>query len=289
MSHLPINVIILTFNSEKSLSKVIESCLPLTERFLIVDSFSSDHTLEIAKSYQCDFIQHKFENYSQQRNWAQEYANLGENDWVLHLDSDEVLSPQLVTSIQQEFQNKTPQAEGYLFKRLPHFLGKPIKHGHLHPNWHLRLFKNSKGKCEQRLYDQHFIVTGSTKHLRGWLLDLQLTTLEGWTATHNRWSTLEAQEIYHQLFHQPAASQLQASLWGDSRMQKRWLKNHIWYRLPLLIRPFLFFIYSYILKLGFLDGRVGLIYCVLQAFWFRFLVDAKIIEMHQQESLSNHE
>ncbi len=289
MSHLPIKVIILTFNSEASLAKVIESCLPLTKDFLIVDSFSVDHTFKIAESYNCEWVQHEFENYSKQRNWAQAHANLSDLDWVLHLDSDEVLSTQLSENIRKEFSSEVSNVNGYLFKRLPHFLGKPIKHGHLHPNWHLRLFRAGSGQCENRLYDQHFIVKGHTRPLTGWLLDLQESSLERWTATHNRWSTLEAQEIYYRNSLVPNQAQLKARIWGDSRMQKRWVKDNIWYGLPLLVRPFLFFIYSYFLRLGFLDGKVGLIHSVLQAFWFRFLVDAKIIEMSNQSQVRNHE
>ncbi|MDS3859235.1 glycosyltransferase family 2 protein [Thermosynechococcaceae cyanobacterium BACA0444] len=287
MNQLPIKVIVLTFNSEDSIAQVLDSCLQLSTDFLVVDSFSTDKTVDIARSYNCEVVQHEFENYSRQRNWAQNYASLDDSQWVLHLDSDEILSDQLAISIQKEFHSKLQNVDGYLFRRLPHFLGQPIKYGHLHPNWHLRLFRSGKGKCEDRLYDQHFIVNGSTKQLSGWLLDLQITSIDRWTATHNRWSSLEAQEIFNRTKRQPKDSTLQAKLWGDSRMQKRWLKNNVWYRLPLLLRPFIFFVYSYFIKLGFLDGRIGLIHSVLQAFWFRFLVDVKILELNKKSRWTN--
>jgi glycosyltransferase involved in cell wall biosynthesis len=269
-----LTVIILTFNSEASLAQVVDSCRTLARRILVVDSFSTDGTVELARSRGCEVVQHPFENYSQQRNWAQQYADLAPGEWVLHLDSDEVLSPPLAANINRLVPE--PGVDGYLMRRLSYFLGRPIRFGHINPSWHLRLYRADRGCCEERLYDQHFIVPGPTRRLEGLLLDLQLTTLEKWTAAHNRWSTAEAQEV---IARRTAERTLKASLVGDPRMRKRWLKNNVWYRSPLLLRAFVFFLYSYFLRLGFLDGQAGLIYHVLQAFWFRYLVDAKIIEL----------
>jgi glycosyltransferase involved in cell wall biosynthesis len=276
-----LTVIILTFNSEASLVQVVNSCKTLASRILVVDSFSTDTTPTLAAALGCEFVQHPFENYSIQRNWAQNYACLGDQDWVLHLDSDEVLSDELARSISQ----LTPHSDtnGYLMRRLSYFLGQPIRFGQINPSWHLRLFRASKGFCEERLYDQHFIAPGKGHKLAGLLLDLQITTIEKWTAAHNRWSTAEALEVCSRS--QSSDRQLPASLLGDLRMQKRWLKNNFWYRSPLLLRAFVFFFYSYFLRLGFLDGKVGLIYHVLQSFWFRYLVDAKIIELQLKKQV----
>ncbi len=275
--------IILTFNSATSLAQVVQSCRELSSRVLVVDSGSTDGTVVLAHSLGCEVIAHPFENYSRQRNWAQQQANLAPGDWVLHLDSDEVLSPELAASIRQALSAPPPpDVDGFLVRRLSYFLGQPIRYGHINPSWHLRLFRAGKGACEDRLYDQHFLVPGKTQKLDGLLLDLQLTSLEAWTAAHNRWSTAEAQEVTQHTT--PSTAQtLPASLRGDSRMKKRWLKNNVWYRAPLLVRPLAFFLYSYILRGGFRDGRTGLIYHFLQSFWFRFLVDAKIMEMQQTE------
>jgi hypothetical protein len=123
------------------------------------------------------------------------------------------------------------------------------------------------------------VIDGPTAKLKGELIDLQWVDLFAWTASHNRWSSAEAAERL--AIEEPSADQLPGKLTGDRRMRKRWLKNNIWYRMPLFARPAAFFIYSYFLKLGFLDGTSGLVYHVLQAFWFRFLVDAKILEHHR--------
>lgn len=277
-------IIILTFNSIASINKVIDSCKGIASRILVVDSFSSDQTVDIATSLGCEVVQHKFENYSKQRNWAQVYAKIEPEDWVLHLDSDEVISSELAASIRVAIADAPKEIDGYLVRRLSYFLNRPIRFGHINPSWHLRLFKASKGFCEDRLYDQHFVVPGKTKKLKGLLLDLQLTTIENWTASHNRWSSAEALEVFLQSQSKENQAQtLPASLRGDLRMQKRWLKNHLYYRSPPLLRTLVFFIYSYFLRLGFLDGQAGLIYHILQVFWFRFLTDSKIIEMQLGE------
>lgn len=269
-----LTTIILTFNSRDSIKPVIESCREISKRILVVDSHSTDGTQDLALQLGCELVEHPFENYSAQRNWAQSYAQLDDGDWVLHLDSDEELSPELKADVQRVLEN--PTADGYLMKRLTYFWGKPIRFGHMNPSWHLRLFKAGLGRCEDRLYDQHFICTGQTEKLKGVLLDMQNIDLERWTATHNRWSTMEAAETMS--IRSDSDQTLRENLFGDRRERKRWLKNRLWYKAPLFLRTYIFFFYSYILKLGFLDGKVGLVYHTLQAFWFRFLVDSKIEE-----------
>lgn len=270
----PLTVIILTLNAQESLPKVVDSVRAIASRILVVDSFSTDSTVTWAQGNGCEVVQHPFEHYAAQRNWAQTHAALAADAWVLHLDADEVLSPELAASISRAL--AMPAFDGYLMRRLTYFLGKPIRYGHMNPNWHLRLYRAGKGACENRMYDQHFVMDGATGRLDGVMHDLQLVTIERWTASHNRWSTAEAQEIMQA---EQADNQLTASLAGDPRQRKRWLKNRLYYKAPALIRPYLFFFYNYIIKLGILDGRVGFIYHTLHAFWFRFLVDAKLHEL----------
>ncbi|HEY0866059.1 MAG TPA: hypothetical protein VGE01_01700, partial [Fimbriimonas sp.] len=168
--------------------------------------------------------------------------------------------------------------DGYLMRRRPFFMGKPICHGTIATTWHLRFFRAGCGRCEGRLYDQHFLCDGRYGKLRGQLLDLQLASIESWTSSHNRWSTAEAHQA---LLEDEGRDLLPARFFGDPRMRRRWIKKHVWYRAPLFIRPLLFFLYRYIFKLGFLDGRHGIVYHVLQTFWYRFLVDAKLLEREQ--------
>jgi glycosyltransferase involved in cell wall biosynthesis len=271
-----ITAIVLTCNSEKSVEKVIRSVQQVAAQVVVVDDFSSDKTIKIAKSLGCNVVQHRFENYSQQRNWAQKNAKLKPDDWVLHIDNDEIISAKLADSIRKA----SEEADGFLVKKLIYFMGKPIRFGYINPNWHLILYRAGKGYCEDRLYDQHFVVEGRTMALKGRLVDNQTSSLERWTAMHNKWSSLEAEEVVRNA--KPGKRALNASLKGDRRMQKRWAKNNLYYRSPVLLRSLLFFIYSYIFRLGFLDGKTGLIFHFLEAGWFRFLVDAKIIEMQNK-------
>lgn len=278
-------VLILTHDSVSSLGEVLDSVVSLSPRLFVVDSGSQDGTIQLAEEHGCNVAYHPFENYAAQRNWAQGEAvlrfSLQPTDWVLHLDSDESLSPELAESVARAIATNDPGISGYLVQRLTFFLDHPIRHGHMNPNWHLRLFRVEDGYCEDRLYDQHFVTQGKTTMLQGLLFDKQRANIERWTASHNRWSTAEAQEIYTRSEKQPVEARrvLAATLGGDIRMKKRWVKNNLWYRLPPFTRAFIFFFYSYFVRLGFLDGRIGLVYHVLQAFWFRFLVDAKIMEL----------
>lgn len=275
---MPENVtaIILTFNSAHSVGAVIESCADLCHRIVVVDSFSKDDTEQVAAKYGVEFVQHPFENYAKQRNWAEQTAAIPSTEWVLHLDSDEVISQELFSSIQKALDK--PNVNGFLMRRVTFFWKRPIRHGHMNPSWHLRLYRSGTGQCENREYDQHYVCEGPTAKLDGELLDLQLIDLTAWTASHNRWASAEVQEILSAKSEANAEGQLQETVAGDLRMRKRWVKNRVWYKLPRYGRVFLFFLYSYIIKRGFLDGPRAFPYHVLHAFWFRFLVDAKLYE-----------
>ncbi len=266
-----LTIVILTFNSARTINEVVSSCRHLSEKILVVDSYSKDDTVKIARSLGCKVLQHTFKDYSTQRNWAQQKVR---TQWVLHLDSDEIISKKLADSIQAAFSKKSDN-DGYLMKRLTYFMGKPIRFGHMNPNWHLRLFKVKTGYCEDRLYDQHFIAKGNLARLDGYILDVPKKSVEEWIDNHNRWSTAEAEEL---LSGNSLCKSLPGKLNKDPRIRKRLIKNNVYYRLPPLVRPFIFFGYSYIVRLGFLDGRAGFIYSILQSFWFRFLVDVKILE-----------
>lgn len=275
-----VTAIVLTFNSANSIGIVLDALGGVARRIVVVDSNSSDHTREVVESAGAEFVQHPFENYSKQRRWAEAHAEIPQGDWVLHLDSDEVITDELAKSIARATTEADSSVAGFLIQRLSFFWGRPIRHGHMNPNWHLRLYRSGKGFCEDRLYDQHFVARGETRKLQGLLLDMQLVSLESWTSSHNRWSTAEAQEAA--LCDGPGSGErLQGRLMGDRRQRKRWLKEKIWYRTPPLARSFAFFLYSYVFKLGFLDGKAGLVYHVLHAFWFRFLIDAKVMEANE--------
>lgn len=266
------SVIILTYNSEATIKKTLERAFLVTDDIHVVDSFSEDSTCDIARTMGANLISHEFENYGIQRRWAS--ANLPlKYDWELHLDADEWLSDELTAEINL-LQTKFPRGiDGYAMPRLTVFLGREIRHGGQFPIWHLRLFKRGKGRCEDREYDQHFIVDGVVRKLRGEFVDDMRMSLSEWTRRHNTWSDAEVRELSAGGGHHTDRVTLSGPLSRRRAMRKAY------YYLPALLRPAVLFFYKYFFRLGFLDGVPGLIFFVLQTFWFRFLVDAKLLEI----------
>lgn len=265
------SIVILTFNSESSITDTLQSVASLSDDIHIVDSFSTDRTLELARAFGTNIVQHPFENYGAQRNWAIDSLPL-KYPWQLHLDSDERLSPELYHEIASLSEDAA--FNGFFLPRMMTFLGRPIRHGGLCPTWHMRLFRSGVGRCEARLYDQHFYVTQApTAQLKGIMIDDLRMSLAEWTTRHNRWSSAEVAELSEQ----QNEGRVQGRLAGTPVERKRYLRG-FYNRTPLFVRPFALFFYRYFIRLGFLDGAEGFIFYVLQTFWFRFLVDAKFFE-----------
>ncbi len=271
----PVSVIVLAYNEEVNLPACLASLEGLACELYVVDSGSTDGTRQIAAAAGATVVEHPFENYSAQRNWAQQNLPL-RTEWVLHLDADERLTPALVAEINTVLENPTPEIDGFLFRKRTIFMGRWIRHGGHYPAYHLRLFRKHRGSCEQRLYDQHFVVAGATATLRHDYLDVLTSDLDRWTTRHLRWAELEAREA---LQHDAASSRVRPDAFGDPIQRRRWLREGFYGRWPLFLRAFLYWIYRYFFRLGFLDGREGLIFHFLQGCWFRFMIDAKIHEL----------
>ncbi|MCK6693194.1 MAG: glycosyltransferase family 2 protein [Thermoanaerobaculia bacterium] len=287
MGHLPISVIILTYNEEKNLPDCLASLQGLAEEIFVVDSGSTDRTPEIARAAGAIVLEHPFENYGRQRNWALDNLPL-RCEWTLQLDADHRVTAELQVSLRQLFNPLPPgDVNGYMVSRRTMFLGKWIRHGGHYPVYHAVLFRRQSGRCEDKLYDQHFVVQGTVRKLRGDIIDVITDSLSTFTERHNRWSSLEAAE-------QPGATdqtdapRIQPRIAGTPMEQRRFLKS-AYERWPLFVRPFLYFLVRYFFRLGFLDGRRGLIFHFLQGFWFRFLIDAKIFEQRYRNNPATHE
>ncbi|MBI3452500.1 MAG: glycosyltransferase family 2 protein [Rhodospirillales bacterium] len=268
---LPISVVILTFNSEATIAATLAGAWAVSDDVHVVDSFSTDRTIELARAAGAQVVQHPFENYGMQRNWAIDTLPF-KYDWQLHLDADERPSDALVAEL-RALMAAGPAADiaGYYIPRLVHFHGRPLRHGGMWPIYHLRLFRRGRGRCETRKYDQHFLADGRTEKLVAPMIDDIRLSLGEWTQRHNRWADAEVDELLN-----PAPANGSARP-GDPVAGKR-AQRGFYYRQPLFLRAFLLFLYRYIWKRGFLDGREGLIFYVLQTLWFRFLIDAKLYE-----------
>lgn len=277
---LPISAIFLTYNDEKLIEEGLKSVYGWVGEIIIVDSHSTDGTLTIAQKYTDKIEIHPFENYAAQRNWAQTQIPIA-HEWVFHIDADEVVTPELHRSIERFFAEGAPDdIDGCLMARRTVFMGRWIRYGGHYPVYHLRLFRRNHGMCEERLYDQHYVVPGATAKMDGDLIDRISTNLETWTLRHVRWAKLEVTQ--QQALASSPEHTIDENLFGSPIEQRRWAKINLFYRLPLFLRAFAYFCYRYFLRLGFLDGVEGLIFHFLQGFWFRFYIDALIWEQKHE-------
>ncbi len=272
---MKVSVIILSYNSSATIRATIDRAMKVSDDVHVVDSFSSDDTCKVVEQSGARLVRHRFVNYAAQRNWA--IGNLCiKHDWELHLDADERLSDELITELcRLQEQNVPLGISGYHVARLVRFLNRPIFHGGMFPIWHLRLFRRGQGRCEAREYDQHFVVSGATSKLQAPIIDDIRMSLSEWVIRHNRWSDAEVRELLRA--DATAAGEILPRLFGSPIERKRYFRS-LYYRSPLLMRAFALFVYRYVLRAGFLDGKEGAIFFSLQAFSYRFLVDAKLYE-----------
>ena len=275
---MQVSIIILTYNEEKNIKKCLESISFLNCPIYLVDSGSTDDTLEIASAFDIQVFQHPFENYGKQRNWAFENLPI-KTPWILNMDADHRLTPELALEIKTIFnQGVNDHIKGFLISRKTIFMGQWMKYGGHYPVYHSILFRKGFGLCEDKLYDQHFVVNGHCETLKGDMIDTLTDSLKSFTERHNKWSTLEAEDQYYGYAKERKENLLLAKADGNAMQRRRYAKS-IYEKFPLFLRTFIYFFIRYFIKLGFLDGKKGLIFHFLQGFWFRFLVDAKICEL----------
>lgn len=282
--NLPISVIILTYNEEQNIRHCLESIRGLVNDIFIVDSYSTDKTLEIAKKYTDKIYQHAFKTQAEQFNWALDNVPL-KTEWIMRLDADEMVMPELTEEIKEvlgdwEAGRLGSDVTGMYIKRRVYFMGRWIKHGGYYPTWLLRVWRKGKARYEERAMDEHVVLSeGKTIQLKHDIIDWNRKGLSFWVEKHNQFASREMRAILATndgLKLNP--SYLDTSFFSSQEKRKRWLKEKLYHHLPLFIRSFLYFIYRYFFRLGFLDGKEGFIFHFLQGFWYRFLVDAKIYE-----------
>jgi len=279
---VPLSVIILTLNEEQNIEDCLKSIYGWVGDIFIVDSFSADRTIEIARKYTDKIYQHAFETHARQFDWAVQNANI-QTEWVLRLDADERISPGLKEELLANLPGIDKSITGIYVRRKVFFMGKWIRHGGYYPLWLLRIYRPGYAKIEDRFMDEHIVLLrGMALALRNDLEERNQKGLTEWIVKHNDYAAREAVDTVNFTAKDLINTSLQASFFGRQALRKRWLKNNIYLRLPLFIRPLLYFAYRYFLLLGFLDGKEGLIFHFLHGFWYRFLVDAKIYEMRQR-------
>jgi len=277
---LDLAVIILTYNEERHIARALESVRGIAREIFVIDSFSTDRTVEIAKASGAQVLQHEFVNNARQFQWALDNAPVGA-EWIMKLDADEVIEPDLQAKIRAKLPALPPAVVGVNLKRKHIFMGRWIRHGGRYPLVLLRIWRRGKGRIEDRWMDEHPIIEGGRiVTFDGGFADHNLNDLAFFTAKHDRYATREAIDVLNQrlrLFPRDTLSE------GSSRqaMAKRFVKERIYNHIPSELSAALYFLFRYVVQLGFLDGREGAIYHFLQGFWYRFLVGAKLVELER--------
>lgn len=266
-----ITAIILTRNEEKYIGDCIKSLEGVVERIVVVDSFSDDQTVEIAQKLGAEVYQHEFFNYAKQYLYAVDIAEV-KTTWIFRIDADERLLPEAKTELEKLCnENETTNVTGIWVRFYNVFLGRALKHGGVYPWKKLSVYKTGKGTIEDRNMDEHIILReGTTINMKEDCEHQAFKSLTFFIDKFNWYSTRETMDY----FEQQETSSENASI-------KTRIKMKIYYRLPMGVRAWLFYVYRYYFRLGFLDGKEGKIYAFLHAYWYRYLIDAKIYE-HQK-------
>lgn len=272
----PISAIILTLNEELHLERCLRSISPICEEIILIDCGSTDSTLSIAEQFGARVLYHPWKNYSLQFNWGLEHAQI-KTPWTMRVDADEYLSPELAGRLMEELPKLPESTLGVYLTRTMCFLGTPLRHSARFPM--LRAWRTGKATCEQRWMDEHMKLAakGDTICLREELIDDNLNDLSWWTQKHNGYASREAVDMLN-IRHSFLASEGFNLPLNSIENSKRKMKEGYYGKMPLFFRAFVYFCYRYIFKLGFMDGYDGFIFNVLQGFWYRFLVDAKIYQ-----------
>jgi glycosyltransferase involved in cell wall biosynthesis len=275
-------VIVLTHNEERHISRALEAVADIASEIFVVDSHSTDRTLELARAHGAMVLQNKFVSHARQFQWALDNAPITAS-WVMRLDADEVIEPDLAETIRRALPTLEEGIVGVNLKRKHIFQGRWIRHGGRYPLVLLRIWRRGYGHMEDRWMDEHIVIKGGrTITFEGGFADHNLNGLTYFIDKHNNYATREAIEIINQrrsLFRRDKNPPLRrGSLQAGFKLfVKEKLYNHI----PYQISAPAYFLFRLIFQLGFLDGREGLVYHGLQGLWYRFLVGAKVEELER--------
>jgi glycosyltransferase involved in cell wall biosynthesis len=281
-------VVVLTYNEELNLPACLCSVSGLSGELVIIDSGSTDRTLEIARSHGATILTHAFAGHASQWRWA--LAQLDpEVEWVLGLDADQRLSPELRDELEHLFaadRQRLLEHDGFYINRRQIFRGQWIHHGGYYPKYLLKLFRLNKVQLDERdLMDHHFYVSGRLAQLRHDLVEdnRNEANIAFWLTKHIGYAELHAREELLRRCGSSPAWLIRPALFGTPDQRVVWCKQ-LWYRMPLYARPFLYFLYRYFFLGGVLDGKQGFIFHFLQSFWYRLLVDVRLDDLLTQEA-----
>lgn len=283
---MKLTVLVLTFNEELHLARCLQSILPLTNDIVVVDCFSQDKTIAIAKQYGVRVLERAWENnHSTQVNWALSQLP-ADTEWVMRIDADEYLTPDLITQIKEVLPTLASDVDGVSCIRQMVFQGKLIEHGGVGANRVMRIFRYGKGQSEARWMDEHIKIGGRSVNLSGVLIDDNLRPLSWWIEKHNNYASREAVDLLNLKYGFSGTNSVASLKSSTSIGTKRWIKENIYAKLPGGLRAWTYYVWRYIFMMGFLDGAKGAQFHFLQALWYRSLVDAKVVEVERY--MTNH-
>lgn len=275
-----VTAVVLTFNEAVHIDRCLARLMAVADRVLVIDSFSSDATVEIARAHGAEVLQHAFVNHAAQFQWGVDQANIA-GGWIFRIDADEYIEESLAAEIRCRLPTLGPDVGAIAMRRKVFFQGQWIRWGGYYPTILTRLWRVGAASIEQRWMDEHVLVHHGRTLLfkQGDLIDDNLKDLTDWTAKHNNYATRQAVEFLSLEY--PLLPQRTTGTLNTGARVKRLLRNGLYAKTPLYLRVFLYQFQRYVLRLGFLDGPKGLVFHTLQGFWNFFLVDAKIAESRE--------
>ena len=277
--------IILSFNEEIHIPRLLASIKDLNAPIYVLDSGSTDSTLDICREYGAEVVYHKFENHPKQWHAALNAFPIS-SPWIIGLDSDQIVTPELFEKLKNFRDEDFKDVNGIYFNRKNFFKGKWLKYGGYYPKYLLKMFRREVGYSDlNENMDHRFIVPGKNIVWKdGHILEenLKENEISFWIAKHNRYSDLVAHEELERM-NALRTQTIQPKFFGTPDERIAWLKS-LWWKMPLGLRPFLYFSYRMIFQLGILDGKTGVLFHFLQGFWFRLIVDVKIKELMKAKS-----
>ena len=276
-----LTVIILTKNESAHIERCINSVSTIAQRIVLIDSGSTDNTCDIASKLGADVYTNPFTSHASQFNWALENVGV-KTCWVMKLDADEYLTTELVDALPGAILNANSSVAGFTINLRRVFMGKFLRFGGLYPIRLLRVWRHNSGILDNRLMDEHVRVRGAVEHLDFDFVDENLNSLGWWIDKHNAYASKEAVELLNLEYNFLAPKTSDLPTMDIAANRKRWIKEQVYFRMPRGIRAFGYFCYRYFCLLGILDGKEGAIFHVLQGFWYRYLVDAKVYEVKRR-------
>jgi glycosyltransferase involved in cell wall biosynthesis len=274
----PIAIMIPTKNEEANLPFALASVRDWAAQVFVLDSGSTDRTREITEQYGATIVHHDWAGYARQKNWGLDNLPIT-MPWVFILDADEVITPELRDELTRVAREDRCPENGFYVNRFFIFLDKRIRHCGFYPSWNLRFFRRGKARYEEREVHEHMVVDGRVGYLRHDMEHNDRRGLADYIAKHNRYSTLEAAEMF-KTEQGVADGTFKARFWGGPIERRRWIKHKLWPRLPA--RWLARFMFMYVFRLGFLDGATGFHFCLFMAA-YEHQISLKLKELRTRE------